>query len=141
MRLKTREEIKVIRLQRLKRKLLADVRRINNEERDKKFRQELKEDRVWRQAHHKTKSSSRVIMEAHIRRKLKRGEVVHHIDYDHSNNAIENLRLMTNEAHARFHNRKEEKSRARQIKAEFYNKLGRRTSVNEKRGSEKTGLK
>ena len=45
----------------------------------------------------------RFIMEQLIGRKLKRTEVVHHIDGDKSNNNINNLQLMTLSEHTRIH--------------------------------------
>lgn len=46
----------------------------------------------------------RLIMEEHIGRYLKSGEVVHHIDNDFSNNKLENLILFPNHsAHMKFH--------------------------------------
>lgn len=46
----------------------------------------------------------RVVMERKIGRKLKRGEVVHHIDGDKNNNSPENLMLFKNQAeHALWH--------------------------------------
>jgi hypothetical protein len=44
-----------------------------------------------------------VIMEEMIGRKLKKSEVVHHIDEDRLNNDIDNLALMTRSAHTRLH--------------------------------------
>lgn len=49
-----------------------------------------------------------VLMEHYIARRLKKGEVVHHIDGDKQNNALSNLRLMTLATHAALH-RKQEK--------------------------------
>lgn len=45
----------------------------------------------------------RLVMEAHVGRYLAPGEVVHHIDHDKMNNAIENLQLTTLSEHAREH--------------------------------------
>ena len=45
----------------------------------------------------------RFIMEQIIGRKLKRTEVVHHIDGDKSNNNINNLQVMTLSEHSRIH--------------------------------------
>ena len=44
-----------------------------------------------------------LVMERHIERRLRRGEVVHHIDHDKQNNAIENLLLTTQSEHIREH--------------------------------------
>ena len=41
----------------------------------------------------------RLIMEAHLGRKLKETEVVHHIDGNKQNNSIQNLIVMTKEQH------------------------------------------
>ena len=44
-----------------------------------------------------------LVMEKHIGRYLEKGEVVHHIDFDKTNNDISNLMLMTNSEHAKYH--------------------------------------
>lgn len=44
-----------------------------------------------------------LVMEQHIGRYLKKGEVVHHIDGNRSNNDISNLLLLTNSDHAKLH--------------------------------------
>ncbi len=43
-------------------------------------------------------------MEMHIGRSILRGEVVHHINGKKTDNRLENLQLMTNGEHTRFHN-------------------------------------
>ena len=45
----------------------------------------------------------RYIMEQHLGRKLKRHEVVHHIDGNTYNNNVDNLKLTTLKEHSRFH--------------------------------------
>lgn len=46
----------------------------------------------------------RLIMELYIKRKLKRNEIVHHINKDKSDNRIENLTIMTLSEHSKLHN-------------------------------------
>jgi hypothetical protein len=54
--------------------------------------------------HNYGKALHRTIMENHIGRKLKREEIVHHIDLVKTNNNIENLYLCKNAAeHAKIH--------------------------------------
>ena len=45
----------------------------------------------------------RLIMEAQIGRPIRKGEVVHHINHDKSDNRIENLQLMTFKEHSGLH--------------------------------------
>lgn len=47
-----------------------------------------------------------VIMEQHIGRRLRKGEVVHHINEVKTDNRIENLCLMSNKEHSRLHAQK-----------------------------------
>ncbi len=48
----------------------------------------------------------RLVMEIHLGRRLKRYEVVHHIDGDKFNNNISNLQLMSHKEHSIIHNQK-----------------------------------
>ena len=51
-----------------------------------------------------------LVMEKHLRRLLKKKEVVHHIDEDKLNNNIKNLKLFKNkEEHLKFHAKKRRK--------------------------------
>ena len=53
----------------------------------------------------------RIVMESHIGRKLRKGETIHHLDGDRTNNKIENLRYFENHSiHLRHENRKGSKS-------------------------------
>lgn len=45
----------------------------------------------------------RVVMENHLGRLLEKNEVVHHLDKDRHNNAIENLQVMDSREHNRMH--------------------------------------
>ena len=45
----------------------------------------------------------RLIMEAHLGRKLRSDEIVHHIDHDKTNNDISNLMIVTRAEHIRLH--------------------------------------
>lgn len=56
-----------------------------------------------RQSPHYRRLVHVVLVEKSIGRRLKRGEVVHHIDGNKLNNSLENLHLMTNSAHVSLH--------------------------------------
>lgn len=45
----------------------------------------------------------RKVVERHLGRKLRLDEIVHHIDGNKSNNAINNLRVMSRPEHSRLH--------------------------------------
>ena len=62
----------------------------------------------------KWKYQHRVVMERHLRRKLKKGEIVHHKNGDRGNNQISNLEVMTDRAHKLSH--EPEQSRAHSIR-------------------------
>lgn len=51
----------------------------------------------------KTVYEHQLVMENHIGRYIKKGEVVHHIDGNKSNNDISNLLLLTNSDHVKLH--------------------------------------
>jgi len=54
---------------------------------------------------HKGRLAHVVLMEKKIGRRLRKHEVVHHVDENRSNNKIGNLRLMTRSAHTALHRR------------------------------------
>jgi len=45
----------------------------------------------------------RVVMEKKLGRKLRKGEIVHHVDHNKKNNHPDNLQVMTQGEHARLH--------------------------------------
>ncbi len=58
--------------------------------------------------HYCANSAGKVMEHVHVMaeilgRPLMKGECVHHIDRDRTNNSLENLRLMTRSDHARLH--------------------------------------
>lgn len=67
----------------------------------------------------KGKGLHRVIAEEAIGRKLKDGEVVHHIDGDRSNNDPSNLEVMTHREHCRHHANENHRNRQRDALGRF----------------------
>lgn len=55
----------------------------------------------------KAQRMHRLIIEAHVGRKLRKNEIVHHIDRNRSNNDISNLMVMTRSDHAALHARED----------------------------------
>ncbi len=62
-----------------------------------------------------------IIMEEHIGRKLSKNEVVHHKNGVKTDNRIENLEIMTNSEHSRFHAKEREKLIKRNNRGQFIN--------------------
>lgn len=59
------------------------------------------------------------VVELAIGRRIEAGEVVHHIDGDRRNNAIENLQVMTAGDHSRHHRTSESRPRERDASGRF----------------------
>jgi len=68
---------------------------------------------------HKERSLHVVIMEQALGRHLHAQEVVHHIDHNKQNNALENLQIMTRSEHASHHAKIAYKTRKRNEHGQF----------------------
>jgi len=68
---------------------------------------------------HKGRSFHTVLLEKHLGRRLFPNEVVHHIDHDRTNNALENLQLLTRAEHASLHAAERVHLRIRDEKGRF----------------------
>jgi len=68
---------------------------------------------------HKYKSEHKLIMETKLGRKLKKEEVVHHIDGNKTNNNLDNLQLMTRSEHSSHHAKENYKGRKRNNSGQF----------------------
>lgn len=60
---------------------------------------------------HKGRMAHQVVMEKYLGRKLNKGEEVHHIDGNRSNNHISNLQVMSKSEHASMHSKRRAESR------------------------------
>lgn len=58
---------------------------------------------VRKQLNGKRNYVHRQVMEKHLGRKLSYDEVVHHIDLDHKNNELSNLKIMSRSEHTALH--------------------------------------
>lgn len=68
---------------------------------------------------YKYKSEHKLIMETKLGRKLRKEEVVHHIDGNKTNNSLDNLQLMTRSEHSSHHAKENYKSRKINNKGQF----------------------
>jgi hypothetical protein len=64
------------------------------------------------------------MMELNIGRRIKSGEVVHHKDHDHTNNALDNLELLTHSEHSRLHRASDTHRKKRDSKGRFAEGVG-----------------
>ena len=60
---------------------------------------------AWSKSLRASRAQARRVLEQHLKRRLKSSEHVHHKDGDITNNAVENLRIMTQRDHNHIHPR------------------------------------
>ena len=59
------------------------------------------------------------VMELHIGRRITRGEAVHHVDHDRTNNRLGNLALLSHSEHSKLHRASDIHRRERDAKGRF----------------------
>jgi hypothetical protein len=86
----------------------------------------------------------RIIVERFLGRKLKKGEVIHHINNNKLDNRTENLKIMTKTEHHKFHSNnfgKEYSRKMSKIKKKWVKEVGFTAEHRRKISESKTGSK